>query len=113
MKTLNPEDIETIESFLDVSLVGVIDETVSPTAKALSEIAEHDPDMAAVLEGLLALGEKPEFAFVPYAPTKELSRIGGEVTKIVLDNQGRDGDYRPKIGKEVLEYIREYFMDRS
>ena len=86
---------------------------VSTTALELSKAAEKDERIAQMMELVLDLTAADETPYIPAVPTKELQRIGSEITKIVHRNESPKGDYSPKIAVEVLDYLRGYFIEEE
>lgn len=112
---LKSDLIGKIEDALEVEIQPLIfvGGEVSPTAQALSEISEHDPQMAAMLESLLSLASKPEFPFIPVVETKRLPKVGAKITEIVHKWEGHEDPHYSKIAVEALDYLRNFFLKQS
>ena len=112
IQNIDSDTVDLINDTLDIILNPLVfrEGTISPTAHALSELSEHDPDIALMMESILKMASKPEFAFIPHVKTKELSRIGGELRKIF---EKRDKEHNPKAASEALDYLRNYFLKNS
>lgn len=114
MKELNQDVADKISDVLGIPLrpIQTMEGNVSPTAIGLSKKAEDDAKIAQLLELIYDLANPPEpdlTAHLPVVLPKELQRIGAEITKIVQRSLSPKGDYSPKIAKEVLQYLREYY----
>lgn len=110
---LSQDLVDQISDLLAIPLnpIQTVAGRVSTTAIELSRSAETDDRIAQLLDIVfdLANPEPDNSAFIPVVETKELQRIGAEISKIVHSWEQPKGDYSPKIGAEVLDYLRGYF----
>lgn len=84
---------------------------VSSTALQLTEMAKGDASFSSVLEALVRLkGGDAKKAFIPSVSSEALQVIGAEVSRIVNQWEGPNGDYTPKIGAEVLSFLRGFYQ---
>jgi transcriptional regulator with XRE-family HTH domain len=113
IQELSQDTADQISDLLGIPLrpVQTIAGNVSHTAIELSRSAENDARIAQLLEIVfdLANPEPDNTAHIPVVETKELQRVGAEISKIVHRWEQPKGDYSPKIGAEVLDYLRGYF----
>jgi len=103
----------TLSDALEVSLMPLKFKqgAVSSTALQLTQMAEEDAAFSSVLEALVALkGGDAKKAFLPSVSTEALKAIGAEVSRIVHEWEQPKGDYTPKIGAEVLSFLREFYQ---
>lgn len=111
INTMKPEMVDVFNDQLQLDLrpMRVADEEVSPTLIALSKAAKADERIAGLLEDILTLTKIDNTPFMPDVPTKDLSKIGSGVKRIVFNWDSPEKNYDAKAGAEVLDYIRDYY----
>jgi hypothetical protein len=101
-----------ISDALEIQLLPLVFEEgeVSSTALQLTQMAKDDPSFSSVLEALVRLkGGDAKKAFLPSVSTEALGVIGSEISRIVHSREAPNGDYTPKIGAEVLSFLRSFY----
>lgn len=102
LKSLTPEQEERINEFLGIQLRAINQnrEQVSGTATKLSQLAEEDDRLSAVLEDLLLLVDGP-VRTPRYFTTKEMMRLGNQIIRLAHANEDKPG----KVAREVLKLV--------
>lgn len=102
LKTVSDEDALKLEKLLGVKFLRLVDSgsTVSGLAAEIGKLADENPQFARVLAELIPLAQ--DGPMTPrYIPTKEMTKIGQEIIRLVFANEDKPG----KVAREVLKLL--------
>lgn len=104
LKRLSDGDVEKLEDFLGINFYVVTPKArVSGVAAELSRMAETDPSLASVLNGIAEI-KREKAVFLPrYIETKDMTRVGQEIIRLAFANEDKPG----KVAREVLKLLSE------
>ena len=108
---LTPEVVDDLNDVLGVELnpIQFAEGSVSPTMMSLSRVADSNPDIAQLMETVLAMATTPNEAYIPTVDQKELEKIGANFSRIVKE-WDQEEPHNAKIGAECLTYLRKFFV---
>lgn len=104
LKTLSDEQVDKIEEKLGIELYVLVgnERKVSGAALRLSELGESIPELARVMDALIAVAETKSVVFKPtHFETEEMVSLGHEISRVVITHNNSPG----KIAWEVLKLV--------
>lgn len=111
IKTMRPNVVDAFNDKLGLDLhpIRTLDKKVCPAAVALSEIADHDENVAKLLPLLVRCLNCENTPCMPDIPTAKLRKIGAVVTQIVHRWDEATDPHYAKVGAEALDAIRAFY----
>jgi hypothetical protein len=115
IEEISDKIVDGLADHLEIPIrpVQTVDGPLSPTAIALSEMADSDPVLGEILDNLLKVKTSSSAAYLPYVETKRLPKIGAEITKIVMKWEQPNDPHYSKIAVEVLELLRDFYAKQA
>ncbi len=106
LAALDEEKADALEKFMNIKFERLVSRGQIPQeAVQLGEAMLTNQAVADIMGGLTALLTPRVIHELPFFETKELGKIGAEVTRIVHAwEQGQDPHYH-RIGREVVEFL--------
>lgn len=101
LKTIKDDDALKLERFLGVRFLRVADgQKVSGLSIEIGNLADQNPQFARVLAELIPLAQEGKQG-PRYIPTKEMTKIGQEIIRLVFANEDKPG----KVAREVIKLL--------
>lgn len=101
LKTIKDDDALKLERFLGVRFLRVADgQKVSGLSIEIGNLADQNPQFARVLAELIPLAQEGKQG-PRYVPTKEMTKIGQEIIRLVFTNEDKPG----KVAREVIKLL--------
>ena len=105
LKAINDETVDKLEELLGIQFVSGVykEQKVSGLALRISTAIDENPQLGKVIEELLPLVDQ-DHRFTPrYFETKEMTKLGQEIIRLVFANEDKPG----KVAREVLKLVSE------
>ncbi len=115
--TLSDERIVLIEKFLNIQFTRIVSggHGIPAEADQLGKLMKERPELVDIVGGLLKLAGSPKEVIheLPHFQTKELTKIGAEISRIVYAWEVPADPHYTKIGLEVVKFLSAFVAKKE